>query len=305
MRSEFVYEAFYHDLSLILNKLWVLMIIGAVLVLIIPALHPIALHGKNYQEKPSENNELSFSSSVLLVPKRFFIHFYIVSCCLQLCFICKDLFFLSHPIIYLTKCLFFLHSFRRFCECYSITSYGNSMMHIGGYIAGIVHYVAAVLTLEVASFESHHLRDHSFSLPFSEKSMQSNRSTLGVFILVSLFCIMNYLQYQSHFILWKSKNKQMKEETKISSSSSTSSIRYSIPNEGLFLYCCCPHYFTEIMIYLSLFILESQCLTILLMFIWVLTNLSIVAYQQYQWYLENDFDNLTSRRRWIVFPFLW
>jgi 3-oxo-5-alpha-steroid 4-dehydrogenase 3 len=298
--NEFVFEAFYHDLSLVLNKLWVLMIIGAVLVLVIPALHPVALHGKNYKEKPCENSEFSFSSSLLLVPKRYFTHFYIASCCLQLLFICKDLFFLSHPIIYLTKYLFLFHSFRRFYECYSITSYGASMLHIGGYVAGIVHYVAAVLTLEVASFESHHLQNHSFSILFSEKNVRSSRSMSWTCLLVSLFVVMNYFQYQSHYILWKAKNKQIKENTNISSS-----IRYSLPNEGLFLYCCCPHYFAEILIYFSLFLLESHCLTMLLMFIWVLANLSIVAYQQYHWYLENDFDNLTSKRRWIVFPFLW
>jgi 3-oxo-5-alpha-steroid 4-dehydrogenase 3 len=276
----FEFILFYSRWADVLSKVWVLMILCALAVVILPPLNDIANHGKVRKDSKEDERKPAF----LLVPKKFFTHFYILSTVLITLAILIDL---SSAHFYLTKYLFLFHSVRRLLECQYITNYSNSLMHIGGYLCGLAHYLFAVLSLEISSIERTHLKSPSYK-------------TIG-WIGIILFFVMNYLQFQSHYILYKNKNKKLKD---LSQGTDDKRI-YSLPSEGLFRFCCCPHYFAEIGIYFSLFLMENHCITILLMFLWVFVNLSIVAYKQFLFYLENDFDRLESGRVKILFPFLW
>ena len=64
--------------------------------------------------------------------------------------------FISHNSIFsfnqfISLILFILHNCRRLWECLNITLYGDSKIHIGGYLIGITHYVLVPLSIAAKS----------------------------------------------------------------------------------------------------------------------------------------------------------
>ena len=248
------------------------MIVGAALTATIPQLQTIAKHGK-IRSNEKEN-------SLFLLHKSNFGHFYFLSCFLFGGSIIFD--FFTHQYLVLSKFLFFCHSLRRLFESLWLFHYGSSTIHLLGYICGLSHYCLVFLTLHCASLE---------------RLMAIRASNLPLQLLASsLFIGMNILQYRCHSIL-ASDRKRIDDSKYLRV--------YKLPRLGLFRYCCCPHYFAEILIYFSLFLLETHSFQVLMMSMWVLVNLSVVAYQQYQYYLEHDFDIIAERNIKLIFPFLW
>lgn len=245
------------------------MILSALIVCFYPPLRVISQHGKNCCVHTAE--------SAFLVPKRFFTHFYLLSCFLFGISVVYDLFWTR--TVHAVNVLFLIHSIRRLWESCRLFYYGESKMHVLGYFCGIGHYLLAFVTLQLALVE----RVYS----------KSNHSTYTFWFAVITFLIMNLLQHQSHRILAKAKKIAIEKS------------KYTLPHEGMFRVCSCPHYFAEICIYFCLFLLESHSIAVFVMFIWVLVNLSVVAYQQYHFYLANDFESLEKGDIKILFPFLW
>ncbi|KAL9654609.1 hypothetical protein ABK040_006671 [Willaertia magna] len=107
-----------------------------------------------------------------------------------------------------------------------------------------------------------------------------------------LFTYSWYHQYNCHVILYqlaKEKNNYNKG--------------YQIPNGDLFQYVYCPHYFTEILIYLSLnIILQFQQVSLLLCLLFTMLNLIYHSLETREWY-KLKFSQLPTNRKAII-PFI-
>lgn len=76
-----------------------------------------------------------------------------------------------------------------------------------------------------------------------------------------------------------------------------------IPSGGYFEYISSPHMFFEILLYSSLYILMSNNLTFLWVFIFVIVNQTESAWLTHKWYLET-FPSYPLNRR-VIFPKLF
>jgi len=287
-----------------ITLLWCGLIIGSLLVAMIPQLSCVSHHGKC-----SVTDSQRFFDK-LTVPKSYFIHFYILGSVMTILMmiIHSNVFHFTNTIALF---LFLFHNLRRCWECFFITEYGYSTMHITGYLCGMIHYFMYPITLELSIIDREVF-----------KTKESTREIINnpiFYSIIGLFILANGLQYISHDILYRNKRKLLKkkdddeDDDDQNSSLSTASngdnivpkIQYTIPTGWGFNYCCCPHYLAEILIYLSLLCLEHHTFMMFLTFIWVLSNLSVVAYQQYCWYLQYYVEEMEERKLTILFPFLW
>lgn len=76
-----------------------------------------------------------------------------------------------------------------------------------------------------------------------------------------------------------------------------------MPSGGLFELISCPHYFAEILIYISLAIVQcGLSVTWWLVVCFVVVNQVIMGISNHQWYL-NKFPNYPRNRRAVI-PFL-
>ena len=137
--------------------------------------------------------------------------------------------------------LYEIHLIRRFIECLFLTKFSKKIIRFPLVLFGISFYLFTTLSF--------------YKL---DKNEHFNRFT----ILISIYFIfLNSLQTFHHFIL-----KEMK--------------KYSIPFGGLFKYVTCPHYFLEIMIYISFTFLINfrnlrDILLILILNFFVIFNLTL------------------------------
>lgn len=262
-------------LSNFLTIVWLTLLIGAILVGFVPGLRKIGHHGKlNISPEDSDPIDRLFS-----VPKKRFIDFYSVGIAITVLFMM--FLYVSASVFSLALVLFLLHVSRRLYESVAITSYGNSKMHLGGYLVGLLHYILVPLTLYV---------------DIAEKSgfHPSSTNSLKMILLAVIFISANVLQYQCHRILFELK-----------SSVDQRGMHYRLPEGSLFNYCVCPHYFCEILLYGILLLMHISPAT-LSMFAWVAGNLSVVGYNQYSWYIDNCFEDMKRRPNLaIIFPFVW
>jgi len=103
---------------------------------------------------------------------------------------------------------------------------------------------------------------------------------------VILFFVAWRKQFESHKIFAELKTKMAHN--------------HSIPHGGWFQYVSCPHYFAEILIYLSLaIILGTNHQTGWLVFVWVLTNQIIAGLMSHWWY-QKTFPNYPTRRKAVI-----
>ncbi len=281
------YEILLVDFGLYLAIAWLLLTFCAILTALVPSLSNIAAHGKcNIGEN------LDSIDALFYIPKRYFSHFYPTGLLLSLVAIVVNFTVFHHSAIYPLLVLFAIHCGRRWWECVNITEYGSSQMHIAGYLVGLFHYILVPITLEIASIEGRQETLKKFAIS----------SILVQIVGILLFGFGNYLQYNSHLILFKVKRSQLSKKK-----DDQSRMTYTLPSGGGFEYCCCPHYFAEILIYLSLIVVESKSVAMWSMLVWVVVNLSVVAFKQYQYYLQHCFEELELKNRQysILFPFLW
>ena len=368
-----------------LNSVWMVMIGCAFMAAVIPNLSFVGRHGKfiksinsatkdgssgayienhamNACNSSSEhsNDELLFSYlERLTVPKSHFMHFYIVGISWGLVTICCRLYFLRTSFGLVAMLMFELHAVRRLYECYYFTIYGDSRIHISGYLAGLAHYVLAPLTLLVASIE----RESVFRWSAHQYVAGAAVNLVDLFFkafAIVLFVYANYAQFKCHYILYEckysalqgrgsggdcdeiisaigssggsigasdeisrkpvpvsvsspydkvpaQKHHQLLISPEGSDSNGDRSARYALPRGGMFAYVACPHYFFEICSYVAMWMQISTSLTCLLMAAWVFVNLSVVAYNQYFWYLDTFPEAFRKEKKhWrILFPGVW
>jgi len=189
-------------------------------------------------------------------------------------------------------CLFLLHLSRRLYECLHITIYGDSKIHIAGYIAGILHYVLVPISIA--------------------RNYQSTNASLTLKVSsIAMFIIANIMQFQFHYILYLTKLKMKSNHRPMASDGTNGSSgiiygfingsndghNYPLPKGIGFDSVCCPHYTAEIIIYISLWMVDINNHTTALVSLWVVANLSVVANLQFQWYQERYRHELMAKRR--------
>ncbi|KAG0674256.1 3-oxo-5-alpha-steroid 4-dehydrogenase [Pichia californica] len=111
----------------------------------------------------------------------------------------------------------------------------------------------------------------------------SHPKIINIVIAFIIFLFASYDQWINHNIL-------------------SNQIKYTLPNYGLFKYVICPHYFDESMIYLSLLIIKP-CISFIIIFLWVLINLTISANQSYIFYKEKK--EIKISNHYIIIPFIY
>lgn len=270
-----------NELTYFLEIIWAGMSLCALLVAFVPDLSIISKHGKC---TPDGTNKLLD----IRVPKSWFKYFYLCGILVSVVYASiVSMMWESVTAVHLTLVLYTFQCARRLVECLFITEYGNSTMHIGGFLGGMAHYAVAAVTLGLAgSIEPLH--------------MQYSKHTITIITIV--FTSLSIFQYLCHRILFLKKQKILKDALV---SPSDRIAAYSLPSGLGFEYCCCPHYFAEIGIYLCLALLNCHSRAALLLFLWVLTNLSVVAYEQFLWYAEHHTAELERRNLAVLIPFLW
>jgi 3-oxo-5-alpha-steroid 4-dehydrogenase 3 len=253
--------------------------VGSFLVASCSSLQVVAQHGKMSspadKKVPTIINDWRKLLASMTVPKSYFAHMYIVSL-----FACIVLIFTNYQSARasVSLVLFLCHSLRRFLECLFITNFSASRMNIGGYLAGLIHYIVVPLTL---------------SQPASTVIR-----TGWVGALVSLFVMTSLWQSNLHYILFQLKNRSLRDKNGRGGA-------YMLPTGSTFRYVCCPHYTAEIILYLSLFVLDFQSSLRLCMLIWVVSNLFVVSSSQYDWYRERNWSEMQVRNTKRLVPFVW
>lgn len=319
--------------------IYLILTLAALLSIISPVFQSISSHGKTRSNDFCKNNTqheynkfiyqrllyFVLTSPRLTVNKCRFIDFYtigIITTILKLAHTTITYYDTDITITYINKqqlvvpLLLLIHLFRRYYECKWVqkSTSSTSYMHLAGYLLGILHYICLPFIL----IPHHSLlictNDDEYEDNNGAKSINIQQSTLHEIFSISGCLYFQYQQYRHHVLLADLRRKTKKFET------------YSIPIGGWFEYISCPHYFSEIMIYVSFAILvhgnatnvteqwkDTQSIMIRdaiatlstrILLVWVTTNLSISANRTHQWYNDNYGEKYPQKRRRLI-PFVW
>lgn len=254
-------------------------------------LQALTFHGKTKKVVPL-TFKYTFTQWIqqVTVPKSWFLHFYLVGLivtCLVLTIPKEEshLFYLYEPTYSklrwtLTQSLLVLHLLRRCYECCYVHRYGSSQMHLVGYCIGVLHYLLLPWNfLRVVIRKGNNLDQSSVPTTYP----------LGMIALAVFLCLFSqYQQCRHHILLAHLRTK-------------TTSNRSSIPHGGWFHYVGCPHYLAEILIYTGLILLMPSIQTYSLL-VWVISNLTVSAWNSHQWYLQTFGIDYSKLQRKAIFP---
>jgi 3-oxo-5-alpha-steroid 4-dehydrogenase 3 len=260
--------------------MYLLLTIGSLIVAVCPSFSSVANHGKM---NIARDDSRQWLLDKLTVPKSFFTYMYLIS--VMVCVVLSLILLTNERRITITVpaislSMFLVHSIRRVLECLLMTVFHDSRMNVGGFFAGIAHYVVVPLTL----YES------------SGHGVQNGNRVMTA-VSLALYAGSSLCQWYCHHILYVMKLRSI--------SNAGRSISYSLPTSFMFRYVTCPHYFCEICIYFSLYLLDFDSPLKAAMLIWVSSNLTVVSCAQYDWYLARFSDNMRSKNIHRLIPFVW
>ena len=233
---------------------------------------------------------------------------------------------LTNKYEWMPTCLLLTHLIRRYFECNWVQkSNTSSRMHFAGYLVGFLHYLC--LPFILAPYPFYHSTCDDDDNPFPgacSDGIQNapNKKMIDVFAIIG--CIyFQYEQHRHHFILARLRNNEPASAT------------YSIPDSGWFKQVSCPHYLSEVMIYLMFaLIMHNESHTPVqsdarawekylpdlspgtatlatiyrlkhwILLVWVIVNLSISASRSHDWYHENFGETYPQQRKRLI-PFIW
>ncbi|XP_057784142.1 polyprenol reductase 2-like isoform X2 [Salvia miltiorrhiza] len=197
---------------------------------------------------------------------------------------------------------------RRLIESIYVFKYSPSArMHIAGYLTGLFFYTAAPLSLcctysmEVFKLVANLLVE--FIVKGKDRMQVTELSFWGhVYPLLQLkwyewigaaFFLWGWIhQLRCHAILGSIRENGHKVD------------EYAIPEGDWFEYVSSPHYLAEFVIYGGLVIASGfYDITIWLVFVFVVANLSLAAGETHKWYIHK-FDNY-PRNRYAIIPFIY
>ncbi|KAJ7537554.1 hypothetical protein O6H91_11G011200 [Diphasiastrum complanatum] len=217
-----------------------------------------------------------------------------------------------------------IHVVRRLYESSFIVKYSpGAQMHVMGYLSGILYYVVAPLSLcarscwtmfrsimqmFVQSILKRQIHSHQSALvapgELEWREYGKILMTLGWWQWIGAFVVLwgSVHQYRCHVILASLRIRdQVVEKTNLPQQSTRGST-YAIPFGDWFEVVSSPHYLAEIVIYGGIFIASGGTdLTIILLFIWVVSNLLLAGLETHKWY-QSKFDNYP--KRWAIFPLI-
>lgn len=171
---------------------------------------------------------------------------------------------------------------RRLLESFFVSVYSpDSKMSFIIYFIGVAFYTALPLT----SLSGTNLDTVFKCKEFMEYVCWNHIVGLSVFIWAS----------------WQQYNTAVQfAELRQNKAGKVQNTQHHIPYGGLFEYVSCPHYFTEILIYLAMNIIFSFKNTMMIwLFIFVLFNQVITGYLTHKWYKET-FRNYPRQRKSII-----
>ncbi|KAI8326844.1 3-oxo-5-alpha-steroid 4-dehydrogenase-domain-containing protein [Blakeslea trispora] len=225
----------------------------------------------------------------LRVPKHYFGHFYCIGLLTAMVCLNRTLWFVSDRSFFISKRQCFtglimmtLHLARRVYESYLIEQPSKqATMHLSHYLIGIGFYGAMVLGTWLEGTTS------DLSWPVKSEPM-----TGLDLIVMALFVYASVHQHRCHVIL--ASLRQTREPV------------YRIPRGDWFESIVAPHYFADILIYLSLCLLyRFQNAIVCCGLIWTIVNLSIVATETEAWYrkyFDAQYLSTFPQGRWKIIP---
>ncbi|XP_041360054.1 polyprenol reductase-like [Gigantopelta aegis] len=241
------------------------------------------------------------------VPKRWFLHFYIVGVVVNfvlLSFILlgwfpQPVYSLLHLLhmpnripevdvlpVLLVLVMELIQVVRRAYECLYVHVFSNSNMSIVHYVIGLLFYAMfGVCMLSAVDYK--HL---------TVTTEHTSAHDVAHYILgFTIFTIASVCQHGSF---------QTLASLRKSSSGQVENTKHLIPSGGLFEYVCCPHFFTEIIIYLAMnIVLGFEHQTAVAYLIFVIVNQSIMSWMSHRWYREN-FSSYPPKRAAVI-PFIF
>ncbi|XP_047443334.1 polyprenol reductase [Mugil cephalus] len=260
-------------------------------------------YGKTKQNLKRDDWMLVFD-----VPKRWFWHFYAISVgwnglllVLYLNFIYRDQSYpswltgildiltgvpgtnsqvpqLSTILVQLLLCI---HSLRRLLECLFVSVFSDGAMHLVQYVFGLGYYVVLGLTALCSD------RTGTGAGTLISQLDWSHVAGLVVFIAASL------LQHQSMVLLAR---------LRTGKSGTVETLAHKVPQGGWFELVSCPHYFAELLIYVSLsLVFRGLSLTWWLVVLYVLFNQALAAQLCHDLYISKYKSYPKHRRAFIPF----
>uniref|UniRef100_A0A8C0H1T0 Polyprenal reductase n=1 Tax=Chelonoidis abingdonii TaxID=106734 RepID=A0A8C0H1T0_CHEAB len=306
-----------------LNALWVLLAAAFLAALLLELLQaPRAGLGSclfhdliRYGKTKSGCGQRQAWRRLLDVPKRWFSHFYILSVVWNgfLLLLLIQALFLSRPFpiwlqdllsalggasqnqdvgdkhlsVLLVLMLLLLHSFRRLIECLCISVFSSGVLHIVQYCFGLGYYIVIGLTV----------------LCQVPANVSNGEYLFNLFMQVCWYHILGIMMY-----IWASVHQHrchvILANLRKSKSGKVVSLNHSIPFGDWFERVSCPHYFAELLIYVSMAIIFGfQNLTWWLVVMFVLFNQALAAVLCHEFYVNKFSCYPTHRKAFIPFLF--
>ncbi len=294
-------------MELLISTTFIMLILGSFVVSTFDDFSPIGEHGKLQKFEDQTKRSYFFKLISLTVPKSYFVHMYVIA---VIGIFVNIVIFLSFhewkSLFLLWKLdiiLFLFHVCRRLIECIFITSFGSSRMNICGYLVGLFHYILVPICLLWCSertIDFLHVSSQDYFSSVHDRCFQYS-------FAICLFLGSNYLQWSSHRILFLLKTNNNSNATVSHAELDSNSLQrvHGMPTNGLFEYVCCPHYFAEILVYVSLLLMDPSSLSRWCMCLWVGSNLTVVANKHFQWYQQHYPLQIQQKNLRRIFPFLW
>jgi 3-oxo-5-alpha-steroid 4-dehydrogenase len=233
--------------------------------------------------------------------------------------------------------MFEVHCIRRLYECLLMTKYGSSTMDIAGYLVGILHYVLVpscilsslmkrrrdsaegsvllsvtrVLSLflfavgNISQFKCHRilfkLKESKCEICRAVAKLRREND------LDSIDIVLNDCDKRKRGNMNADSNKNRCQCINVTNQLGGDSFHsYSFPRGFGFDYVVCPHYSSEIVIYISFLMLDPTSSSLLCMLLWVASNLSVVADSQFHWYIEKFPEESKKKKGWKrLIPGIW
>lgn len=185
----------------------------------------------------------------------------------------------SHLSIILAMILIVVQATRRTYECFFVSSYSNSKIHLIHYVMGLYFYLS--LGLSVLS-KAPNLNRGTF--------IQLNDIGINHVLGITLFIWATIHHHRAH-IIFANLRKGKHDKS------------HKIPHGDWFEYVSCPHYLAEILIYLSIQIILGFDHTLFLaVFIFTLANQTAASKFVHRWYRDTFPDY--PKDRMAVFPWV-
>ncbi|URE07663.1 hypothetical protein MUK42_21106 [Musa troglodytarum] len=197
--------------------------------------------------------------------------------------------------------------FRRLYETLNVFHYSPSArMHFLGYLTGLLFYTGAPLSLGIscASEALSYARDQIAEFIVKGRDRMPDLQIDWLELLKPLL-LLGWCQWIGAIIfLWGWLHQLRCHAILGSLRENKGADEYVIPYGDWFRYVSCPHYLAEIIIYFGILVASGGSdITIWLLFMFVVSNLTFAAAETHRWY-HHKFENYPKTRRAII-PFVY